>query len=654
MKKNSQTKPINKRVKQQPTRSKQTVIQTLARLPIAEKLMGYAIILLLSFGLYANTIPLGYTFDDKVVITKNTNTQKGFAGIKGILLQDAFTEYFGKTQNLVSGGRYRPLSPITFAIEWEFFAAKNAKGEVEGNPHISHIINILLYAFTGMLVFNIFFSLLSKYTSRKWYLSISFISALLFVAHPLHTEVVANIKGRDEILVMLGSLLSLQLTLRYLETRKILYTIAAAVVFFLALFSKENTITFLAVIPLTVYFFTQYSLKHNLLSVVSLLVATVAFLVIRTKVLGSLFSPPSPELMNNPFLHVNSTADMYATIMYTWGYYLKLLFYPHPLTYDYYPYHIELISWANYKAIVPFLIYGALLFVMIKGTARKTFTSYSLWFFFATFSIVSNLLFPVGAFMNERFIFVSSLAFSLLMAYGLYLLFEKYSTNRAWLKYVSVAIFTITMGLYAAKTIARNVVWESDYTLFTTDVKTSSGSAFGNQTAGKQYYFKAKELKDSVEREKYFKLAIEHLTKAVTIHTSYANSLYFLGEAHYDYNQNYQKTLEYWERLAAIDLQQSELRYRIASLYAKHTKDYAKAGYWYNETLKLDPNNAMSLNNLGAVYFNMQQYQKSAEAFEKYLRLAPTDKMVYKHLSTIYQLLGQPQKADEYLKKFNQ
>lgn len=653
MKNKKQRKAAYKKPHRKTIKQKQSVPKVQIRqLPLQQKLIGYTIILLLSLGLYANTIPFGYTFDDKVVITRNSNTQQGLAGIKGILLQDAFTEYFGKTQNLVSGGRYRPLSPITFAIEWEFFATENEEGVEEGNPHVSHFINILLYALTGMLIFNIFYTVLSRYTVERWYLSISFLASLLFIAHPLHTEVVANIKGRDELLVLLGSLLALQLTLKYLETRKIIYTVLATLSFFLALFSKENTITFLAVIPLTVYFFTSYSLKRNLMATLPMLIAAIVFLVIRTNVLGSLFSPPSAELMNNPFLHVGSTADKYATIMLTWGYYLKLLILPHPLTYDYYPYHIEIINWFDYRAIIPFLIYGALIVVMIKGTPRKTFVSYSLWFYFATFSIVSNFLFPIGAFMNERFIFVSSLAFSLLSAYGLYLLFHKAGKNKAALRYTSIGLFAVVMTLYSVKTISRNRVWKDDYTLFTTDVKTSSESAFSNQTAGKQFYFKAKKLTDSLEKDKYFKLGIKHLTKAVTIHPRYANSLYFLGEAHYDYNQNYAKTLEYWERLAAIDPTQAELRYRIATMYAKHTKNYDKAAQYYEETLKIDPNYLLAIKNLGAVYFNQKKYKKSAAMFEKYLQHKPDDAIVYNHLANIYRILGQTSLSEKYMQKF--
>jgi hypothetical protein len=74
------------------------------------------------------------------------------------------------------------------------------------------------------------------------------------------------------------------------------------------------------------------------------------FLVLRTSVLGFSLGEPSGELMNNPFLklvgnqYVPLSADeKFATILFTLGKYLQLMVFPHPLTHDYYPRHIEIM-----------------------------------------------------------------------------------------------------------------------------------------------------------------------------------------------------------------------------------------------------------------------------------------------------------------------
>ena len=85
-----------------------------------------------------------------------------------------------------------------------------------GNPHVSHLINALLY---GVLCAVLYLTLLEMLNPRRvpgelrgHFLAVA--AALLFAAHPVHTEAVANIKGRDEILVLLGCLLAVLWTLR--------------------------------------------------------------------------------------------------------------------------------------------------------------------------------------------------------------------------------------------------------------------------------------------------------------------------------------------------------------------------------------------------------------------------------------------------------
>ena len=104
----------------------------------------YLIITVLCFVLYGNTLQNKYALDDTLVYTANTFTKQGFKGLHDIFAYDTFTGFFGKDKNLVAGGRYRPLSLVTFATEVEFF------GDA---PAISHFINILLYILTCILLF---------------------------------------------------------------------------------------------------------------------------------------------------------------------------------------------------------------------------------------------------------------------------------------------------------------------------------------------------------------------------------------------------------------------------------------------------------------------------------------------------------------------
>src|SRR5687768_11688379 len=86
----------------------------------------------LAIGLYINTLNHDFSFDDSVVITGDKYTRQGFEGIKTLATQDLFYGIYGKSLDL-EGGRWRPLTLVLFAIEYQFFG---------DNATPYHLINI--------------------------------------------------------------------------------------------------------------------------------------------------------------------------------------------------------------------------------------------------------------------------------------------------------------------------------------------------------------------------------------------------------------------------------------------------------------------------------------------------------------------------------
>ena len=299
-----------KKPKQKPAAGKREMVfpKTLLK---KDPAVYYAVFTLIiaCFVFYGNTLHLKYAYDDLMVITGNQFTKEGFHGIGDILTTDFFTGFFGKDQNMVSGGRYRPLSLVTFALEYQFF------GE---NPMIGHLVNVLLFSGVCILLLILLRKLAKsrgfKQEQGKWYFSVPFLVCLLFIAHPVHTEVVANIKSRDEILAFLFCLLTLYFSIKFLEDRKVKHALFSNLSFFLALLSKENSVTFLLVQPVTLYFFTRNKTQTNLVTVIPLIISTVVFLLIRQTVVGHSNSPLADDLMNNPFVEM-TLPRKYATIL---------------------------------------------------------------------------------------------------------------------------------------------------------------------------------------------------------------------------------------------------------------------------------------------------------------------------------------------------
>ena len=700
----------------------------------------YLALTIFAFILYSNTLNHFFALDDTVVLTHNTFTQQGIKGIPNIFKYDTFVGKFllyaekGKTveqvqeeMKYVAGGRYRPLSLVTFALEVQFFGKKdsfpNNGSEFIGNAFVSHLNNILLYLFTTCLLYLILFRLFPQAppsppkggdvggsTINKnrttlnippfggaWGgLSFPFIATLLFLAHPIHTEVVANIKGRDEIMTLLGSLAALWFAIKYFDTNKIYNLLLSGLCLFLGLLSKENAITFVAIIPLTIYYFVDKKIGKILISSLPLIVALAVFLLIRASVLGvsANTSTAINELMNNPFLNATKNESL-ATTFYTLLIYVKLLFFPHPLTWDYYPYHIKIVNWANPVAILSLLFYLGISLYAIYGLLKKRdVVSYSIWFYLLPLTIVSNLFFSIGVFMGERFVFISSVGFCILVGWFIY----EYLPRIKKSNYLTILVISIILCLFSTKTISRNNAWKDNLTLFETDIKVSKNSALGNYFVGYHLSRKAfcpSNKRETEEKDELCDEAAKYLKRAVELHPTFTDAIEQLGKLYFICYADVAKSLHYYARaiqsapkkndiynsavyvLNQIDILDEnqisstpheilqacdellevkpyfgEVYYIKGFVYGKFLQNAELALIWFEKALSLDfPKTANFYANLGTCYGISDNYEKAVMYLLKAVELGIDNYIPYLNLGIMYQQLGDMDNSNLYTKK---
>jgi tetratricopeptide (TPR) repeat protein len=603
------------------------------------------------------------------VISRNEFTKKGLEGIHEIFTTESFTGFFGKQKELVSGARYRPLSIATFAIEQEFF---------HGNTMISHFINILLYTLTVFFIYLILKNILKGTNAVYEYLP--FITALLFLFHPIHTEVVANIKGRDEILALLLSLAGCYAVIKYLEKQNRILLISGALLWFMALLSKENAIVFWALMPMMLFMKGIWEQKKNIPPVVAFTIAAIVFLFIRHLVIGGA-SGGSNELMNNSFLHATSQ-QKYATIFYTLWKYITLLVYPAILTFDYYPYHISLVDWSKVGALAGLITYLVLILLVLLYVRKNFFITLSLSVYLLPLLPVSNLFFPIGTFMSERFVYFSSLGFCLLVALAFSASFRIHGKH--W-KYGFFVIFGLVLLSYSIKTIGRNRAWYSDYTLFTTDVKTSFNSAKSNCSAGGILLDSTDTIADIQRKSNTINQSINYLKRAVTIHPKYFDAWLLLGNAYFkkenstdsalwcyttilsydsghelafqnsmalvNREKNEDTKLAILEKIRTYKPDDYEVNYLLGTIYGKEKNDLDKAIAYLTKAASVNPQGKDAYIDLGVAYGLKRNFARSAEALQKALEIDPSDAGVYINLGVTYQNLGDKNKAIECFKK---
>ena len=631
-----------------------------------------AILFGLSFLIYANTITHDYTQDDAIVIYDNMFVEQGVSGIPGLLKYDTFYGFFkeeGKAA-LVSGGRYRPFTPIMFAVEWQIykiFAGSDTDIKTI-KPYVGHLINVLLFGLLVVLLFSTLYLLLKETEFVKDPLKISFFAALIFAVHPIHTEVVANIKGRDEIVALLASLYALYLVLKSIKIKSNKPLIAALVVFFIGLMSKENTITFLAVIPLALIMFKNIDRKEIVFKSALFLIPSILFIIIRSQVLNiglGLGGDPPMELMNNPFLKVENNqyvhfdlSEKLATIMYTLGKYLNLLFFPHPLSHDYYPRQVGIMSWKDITVILSLIMYVVMTFGAIRYFKRNKLVSFSILYFLITLSIVSNIVFPIGTNMSERFMFMPSVGFSLFIASML----TKIKNEKLILGLLGIMIFALS-----AKTITRNNVWKDDFTLFTTDVKTSKNSAKLLNAAGGALTTEAGKLPDGPEKTKMLNEALIHLNKAVKIHPNYKNAYLLMGNAN-NLLKKYEQSIANYElglrlspsdetinRNLGITLQEAG-RY-----YGEEKRDMATALKYLKRAYSIDSKNYVTVRLLGVASGLSKDQAGAIRYFTEAVALWPDSGLTaeqkkskaqaFVDLGTAYRVSQNQEKANENFQK---
>lgn len=234
--------------------SKQTA-QALAA-PWWQKYLPY-LLPALAFFLYANSIGNGYNMDDELVTRKHKLASKGISAIPDIFTSPYYSDDMGYSYE------YRPVVLTSFAIEHQLFGDK---------PGVSHFFNVLLYALTVVVLFRLLQRLFDGYS--YW---LSVLVTLLFVLHPLHTEVVASIKNRDEILALLFGLLAWSASLRYNQGGKIWHLLLAVVWLTVAMLSKVSIAPLGVLVPLGLVFF-QPTTPRRILALGYALLVPVYFL----------------------------------------------------------------------------------------------------------------------------------------------------------------------------------------------------------------------------------------------------------------------------------------------------------------------------------------------------------------------------------------
>lgn len=607
------------------------------------------IVAVLAFVCYINTVPNESAHDDTMVIVQNEYTLEGFAGIPDIFTKDAYDSYYKQfnSGNQLAGGRYRPLSIVTFAIEQQFFGAvpKEKMDSFLNHPmifgrkdpqeekfnhqmHIRHFFNVVWFALCVVIL--LYF--LRFIVFRNNYI-MALIATILFTVHPIHTEVVANVKSRDEIMSLIFMCLTMIYAFRFQEDKERKTLIWSLAWFFLAFLSKEYAITLLVLFPLALMLFNKVSFQKSFMATLPFIGLTALYIFMRLQIVGKASEDSATEILNNPYYFAKDGQKLPTEIATALNY-IKLLIWPYPLSADYSYNTIPYKDFSNPLVLLSLLVHGGLIASLIilfkKALAQlkwKAATSkldfgirdkslapsassgqdyigilcFAIAFYLLHLLMICNIVFDIGATMGERLIFHSSVGFCIAVAFFLYKgmeMIKPEAVGKAVL--AGVMIIIIALGCYG--TILRNPDWKNDYTLFIHDLNVVPNSVLVNANVAAALIDHADFEKDSVHREADVYEGIRLLNKAIELHPTYVASYLNRALAYFKLQKPDSEVVNL-DKVSAMfpnHPKLPEMYYNVGVMFYVN-KQYAKAAYAWKMTLKLKPGYATAQNALSVL-----------------------------------------------------
>lgn len=384
---------------------------------------------------YANALRNGYALDDDYIL-RNNPLVHGLGNV-GTLL---WSPYWPGSDEM-----YRPVTLLTFAVEWALF------GDA---PAVFHATNVVLHAAASALVA---WLVLRLGGGRAAALG----AGLVFACHPVHVEAVANLVGRAEVLATLGVLGACHV---YLGAGRMGAgrMAALAALYLLALWAKETAVTLPALLLVLDALRPREGqapagglLRRNASILGVLAGVLVGYVALRLAVLGWVETDPAP------YLRGLSTADRLATAVRLWPEYLRLMFWPVDLSAEWGPDALRPATWGE-----PLVWIGLLLGAALGAVAWMSWKSDRwigagvLWFVIAVLP-VSQAVVPVGFLLAERTLYLPSVALAFLIPPAVAAL-RKYPAQLSQ----SLATAGAIVLLLGLRTWTRTPTWESTNTVF--------------------------------------------------------------------------------------------------------------------------------------------------------------------------------------------
>lgn len=406
----------------------------------------------LSVLLYGNSLRGDFIYDDEIFSPRAE--LRTWAHLDDLWLEPYVHDNPGS-------GLYRPLSIFTFSLNYLAF------GE---SPVSFHAANILLH---GLVAFLLFVTV-RRITRRD---DVAAVTCLLFLFLPIHSEAVASIKSRDELLAAMFAFAAWLAFLRGTETlgrTKAVWFSAAGGAYFLALLSKELIVLVPGIFLIVWQWREHPRWREWIAPCASFALALVVYLGMRFAALG-----PGSFASDDVYFVINPMQD--ADLATQWSTGLSLFWYalgktivPWNLSATYHFNQLPLVShpWASPYSLLGLVALAGSVAALCFHRVRSSAVGLGIVTFLVPYLLFSKLIFRHGDIFAERWLYFASAGVCIVMAFGFIRLRER---NRV----AAVALLTLVLAAYTAVLIPRNAVWLNRYALGASMIESAPKSIQG-------------------------------------------------------------------------------------------------------------------------------------------------------------------------------
>jgi hypothetical protein len=395
---------------------------------------------LLALALYAVCIGGTYIYDDVAVVRPEHDDR--------LADPTQWKRYWTESYNQGVDNLYRPLVSMSYALQWKIHGDR---------PWVFHLINVLLHAGVSACV--------ADFARRMIGMRAAYMAGLLFAAHPIHVEDVANIVGRAELMSALGVFGALILFLRPITPRR---AVAIVGCFVLSLLSKEQGM--LLPLLLLILWFLQRRFQPRepdtkqgmQVLILALCWGLAGYIVWRETHLKFWWDRNFIDWTINPMIPTPDhpyravvAANRWLMPLVLLGRYTALLIFPWKLSPDYgagvVGWEVRLNDPYFYMGLLAILAWIVVLSIsLIKRSAACVFTALALAI---TYGMVGNVVALIGTNFAERLMYLPSAFFVILIA----------AAAASVLPRVALVVFTTVVVLTASvRTITYAARWNND------------------------------------------------------------------------------------------------------------------------------------------------------------------------------------------------